>query len=47
MQTTLNTPSTPRAVPSTPPQQRDTAGSTTAQNLANYQIIRRLSLIHI
>ncbi|MET3914496.1 ribonucleoside-diphosphate reductase alpha chain [Variovorax sp. OAS795] len=41
MQTTLNTPSTPRAVPSTPPQQRDTAGSTTAQNLANYQIIRR------
>ena len=41
MQTALNTPSTPRAVPSTPQQQRDTAGSTTAQNLANYQIIRR------
>ena len=42
MQTALNTPSTPRAVPSTPPQQqRDTAGSPTGQNLAHYQIIRR------
>ncbi|MET3441899.1 ribonucleoside-diphosphate reductase alpha chain [Variovorax paradoxus] len=40
MQTALNTPSTPRAVPSTP-QQRDTAGSPTGQNLAHYQIIRR------
>ncbi|ADU35231.1 ribonucleoside-diphosphate reductase alpha chain [Variovorax boronicumulans] len=42
MQTALNTPSTPRAVPSTPvQQQRDTAGSPTGQNLAHYQIIRR------
>jgi ribonucleoside-diphosphate reductase alpha chain len=42
MQTALNTPSTPRAVPSTPPQQqRDTAGSPAGQNLAHYQIIRR------
>jgi ribonucleoside-diphosphate reductase alpha chain len=42
MQTALNTPSTPRAVPSTPAQQqRDTAGSPTGQNLAHYQIIRR------
>ncbi|SOD30276.1 ribonucleoside-diphosphate reductase alpha chain [Variovorax sp. YR752] len=42
MQTALNPQSTPRAVPSTPPQQqRDTAGSPTGQNLAHYQIIRR------
>ena len=42
MQTALNTPSTSRAVPSTPSQQqRDTAGSPTGQNLAHYQIIRR------
>ncbi|MGJ7525493.1 ribonucleoside-diphosphate reductase subunit alpha [Variovorax sp. GB1P17] len=42
MQTALNPQSTPRAVPSTPPQQqRDTAGSSTGQNLAHYQIIRR------
>jgi len=42
MQTALNTPSTSRAVPSTPTQQqRDTAGSTAGQNLAHYQIIRR------
>ncbi|KLN54272.1 ribonucleoside-diphosphate reductase subunit alpha [Variovorax paradoxus] len=42
MQTALNTPSTSRAVPSTPTQQqRDTAGSPTGQNLAHYQIIRR------
>ncbi|MET3495740.1 ribonucleoside-diphosphate reductase subunit alpha [Variovorax boronicumulans] len=42
MQTALNTPSTPRAVPSTPTQQqRDTAGSPAGQNLAHYQIIRR------
>ncbi|MDQ0572249.1 ribonucleoside-diphosphate reductase alpha chain [Variovorax paradoxus] len=41
MQTALNTPSTPRAVPSTPQQQRDTAGSPAGQNLAHYQIIRR------
>ncbi|MGJ7554002.1 ribonucleoside-diphosphate reductase subunit alpha [Variovorax sp. RB2P76] len=42
MQTALNPQSTPRAVPSTPPQQqRDTAGSHTGQNLAHYQIIRR------
>jgi ribonucleoside-diphosphate reductase alpha chain len=42
MQTSLNTPSTPRAVPSTPSQQpQDTAGSPTSQSLAHYQIIRR------
>ncbi|QFZ81633.1 ribonucleoside-diphosphate reductase subunit alpha [Variovorax paradoxus] len=41
MQTALNTPSTPRAVPATPQQQQDTAGSPTGQNLAHYQIIRR------
>lgn len=42
MQTALNPQSTPRAVPSTPPQQqRDTAGSPSGQNLAHYQIIRR------
>ncbi|WP_062363134.1 ribonucleoside-diphosphate reductase subunit alpha [Variovorax paradoxus] len=42
MQTALNTPSTSRAVPSTPTQQqRDTAGSPAGQNLAHYQIIRR------
>jgi ribonucleoside-diphosphate reductase alpha chain len=42
MQTALNPQSTPRAVPSTPPQQqRDTAGSPNVQNLAHYQIIRR------
>jgi ribonucleoside-diphosphate reductase alpha chain len=43
MQTALNTPSTPRAVASTPPQQqqRDTAGSPAGQNLTHYQIIRR------
>lgn len=42
MQTALTTPSTPRAVPSTPSSpQRDTAGSPTGQNLAHYQIIRR------
>ena len=42
MQTALNPQSTPRAVPSTPPQQqRDTAGSPAGQNLAHYQIIRR------
>jgi ribonucleoside-diphosphate reductase alpha chain len=42
MQTALNPQSTPRAVPSTPPQQhRDTAGSPGGQNLAHYQIIRR------
>ncbi len=40
MQTALNTPSTPRAVPATQ-QQQDTAGSPTGQNLAHYQIIRR------
>ncbi|WP_431275205.1 ribonucleoside-diphosphate reductase subunit alpha [Variovorax ureilyticus] len=40
MQTALNTPSTPRAVPSTP-QNRDVAGSPTGNALANYQIIRR------
>ena len=42
MQTALNTPSTSRAIPSTPTQQqRDTAGSPAGQNLAHYQIIRR------
>ena len=42
MQTALTPQSTPRAVPSTPPQQqRDTAGSPNVQNLAHYQIIRR------
>jgi ribonucleoside-diphosphate reductase alpha chain len=42
MQTALTPQSTPRAVPSTPPQQhRDTAGSPGGQNLAHYQIIRR------
>ncbi|MDP9915242.1 ribonucleoside-diphosphate reductase alpha chain [Variovorax boronicumulans] len=41
MQTALNTPSTPRAVPATPQQPQDTAGSPTGQNLAHYQIIRR------
>ncbi|GER19235.1 ribonucleoside-diphosphate reductase subunit alpha [Variovorax boronicumulans] len=41
MQTALNTPSTPRAVPATPQQQQNTAGSPTGQNLAHYQIIRR------
>ena len=42
MQTALNPQSTPRAVPSTPPQQqRDTAGSPAGQNLAHSQIIRR------
>ncbi len=42
MQTALNPQSSPRAVPSTPPQQqRDTAGSPNVQNLAHYQIIRR------
>ncbi len=42
MQTTLNTPSTPRAVPSAPSlQPQDTAGSPTSQSLAHYQIIRR------
>ncbi|SEA99368.1 ribonucleoside-diphosphate reductase subunit alpha [Variovorax sp. YR216] len=40
MQTALNTPSTPRAVPSTP-QNRDVAGSPASNALANYQIIRR------
>ena len=40
MQTALNTPSTPRAVPSTP-QNRDVAGSPAGNALANYQIIRR------
>ena len=41
MQTALNTPSTPRAVSSTPQQQRDTAGSPAGNALAHYQIIRR------
>ncbi|WP_285413232.1 ribonucleoside-diphosphate reductase subunit alpha [Variovorax sp. efr-133-TYG-130] len=42
MQTALTPQSTPRAVPSTSPQQqRDTAGSPNVQNLAHYQIIRR------
>lgn len=40
MQTALNTPSTPRAVPSTP-QSRDVAGSPAGNALAHYQIIRR------
>ncbi|MGJ7510650.1 ribonucleoside-diphosphate reductase subunit alpha [Variovorax sp. GT1P44] len=40
MQTALNTPSTPRAVPSTP-QNRDVAGSPAGNALAHYQIIRR------
>ncbi|VTU20096.1 ribonucleoside-diphosphate reductase subunit alpha [Variovorax sp. PBL-E5] len=40
MQTALNTPSTSRAVPSTP-QNRDVAGSTAGNALAHYQIIRR------
>jgi len=40
MQTALNTPSIPRAVPSTP-QTRDVAGSPAGNALANYQIIRR------
>jgi ribonucleoside-diphosphate reductase alpha chain len=40
MQTALNTPATPRAVPSTP-QNRDVAGSPAGNALAHYQIIRR------
>ncbi|RST54488.1 ribonucleoside-diphosphate reductase subunit alpha [Variovorax sp. MHTC-1] len=40
MQTALNTPATPRAVPSTP-QKNDVAGSHAGNALANYQIIRR------
>ncbi|CAN7641337.1 MULTISPECIES: ribonucleoside-diphosphate reductase subunit alpha [unclassified Variovorax] len=40
MQTALNTPATPRAVPSTP-QKNDVAGSPAGNALAHYQIIRR------
>jgi ribonucleoside-diphosphate reductase alpha chain len=40
MQTALNTPATPRAVPSTP-QKNDVAGAPAGNALANYQIIRR------
>jgi ribonucleoside-diphosphate reductase alpha chain len=40
MQTLATTPSTPRAVPSTP-QNRDVAGSPAGNALAHYQIIRR------
>ncbi len=40
MQTALNTPATPRAVPSTP-QKNDVAGSHAGNALAHYQIIRR------
>ncbi|MBT2302651.1 ribonucleoside-diphosphate reductase subunit alpha [Variovorax paradoxus] len=40
MQTALNTPATPRAVPSRP-QKNDVAGSPAGNALANYQIIRR------
>ncbi|CAN7625893.1 ribonucleoside-diphosphate reductase subunit alpha [Variovorax sp. LjRoot290] len=40
MQTALNTPATPRAVPSTP-QKNDVAGSPASNALAHYQIIRR------
>ena len=39
MQTALNTPTSPRATPSTP--LRDVAGSATGNALAHYQIIRR------
>ncbi len=41
MQTAQNHPATSRAVPSTPQQARDKAGSPAGNALANYQIIRR------
>jgi len=41
MQTAQNHPSPLRAVPSTPQQPRDAAGSPAGNALANYQIIRR------
>lgn len=41
MQTAQNHPATSRAVPSTPQQVRDKAGSPAGNALANYQIIRR------
>ncbi|KWT74949.1 MULTISPECIES: ribonucleoside-diphosphate reductase subunit alpha [unclassified Variovorax] len=41
MQTAQNHPATSRAVPSTPQQTRDKAGSPAGNALANYQIIRR------
>jgi len=41
MQTALNTPTSQRTAPATPPQGRDVAGSPTGDALAHYQIIRR------